>query len=436
MDGAFANTVSRRASRRTLVKGGVALGAMTLLAGRLPLGRAAAAGKLEIFSWWTSPGEAPALQSLFDSFKAKYPDVDIVNAAVAGGGGGPAQAVLQTRLQGKNPPDSWQTHVGRELVDQYVAPGYCEPLTSMYVDQKWLDVIPQGLVDGASYNGDQWSIPVGVHRGNDLFYNKKVMSDAGIELNEKMSVDDFFKAADALKAKNLPALAMGTKDSFVAAQTFENTLLGVVGPDSYTKLFKGEMNWDDASVKEAMQTFAKMLGYVNPDHDALTWDDATHLVIQGKAGMNVMGDWAYGEVVALKAQADMGWSNHPGTEGSFIYVVDSFTLPVGAPDHDNAENWLRVIGSKEAQEKFNPIKGSISPRTDVDQSVYDDYHKWSAASFAKDKLLPSCAHGEASAPAFKQSFYDAATTFINDLDVDEFASALVGAQNAQATATS
>ena len=61
------------------------------------------AGSLEVFSWWTSPGEAPALQALFDAYSAAYPDVEIINAAVAGGAGVNAIAVLQTRLQGNQP---------------------------------------------------------------------------------------------------------------------------------------------------------------------------------------------------------------------------------------------------------------------------------------------------------------------------------------------
>jgi glucose/mannose transport system substrate-binding protein len=102
-------------------------------------------GSLEVFSWWTSPGEAPALQALFDAYSAAYPDVEIINAAVAGGAGVNAQAVLQTRLQGNQPPDSWQTHIGRELIDQYVVPGYCEPITDLYTGEGWADVMPEGL---------------------------------------------------------------------------------------------------------------------------------------------------------------------------------------------------------------------------------------------------------------------------------------------------
>ena len=72
-----------------------------------------------------------------------------------------------------------------------------------------------------------------------------------------------------------------------------------------------------------------MLEYVNEDFSALTWDDAIALVIEGKAGFNSMGDWAYGEVVAKNAQDNIGWVSHPGTAGSFVLVVDSFTLPSG-----------------------------------------------------------------------------------------------------------
>ncbi|MBV9131018.1 MAG: hypothetical protein JO298_11590, partial [Verrucomicrobia bacterium] len=74
--------------------------------------QAAGEKKLEVFSWWTSGGEAAALDALFATYKKQYPGVEIINATVAGGGGSAARPVLQTRLAGGNPPDTWQTHPG------------------------------------------------------------------------------------------------------------------------------------------------------------------------------------------------------------------------------------------------------------------------------------------------------------------------------------
>ena len=54
--------------------------------------------KLEVFSWWTSGGEAAALNALFNTYKNQYPSVGIINATVAGGSGSAARPVLQTRL--------------------------------------------------------------------------------------------------------------------------------------------------------------------------------------------------------------------------------------------------------------------------------------------------------------------------------------------------
>jgi len=49
---------------------------------------AAGAGKLEIFSWWTSGGEVGALQALYDIYTRDYPGVEIINAALAAQGAG------------------------------------------------------------------------------------------------------------------------------------------------------------------------------------------------------------------------------------------------------------------------------------------------------------------------------------------------------------
>jgi len=67
---------------------------------------AAGEKKLEVFSWWTSGGEAAALNALFTVYNKQYPGVEIVNAVVAGGGGSAARSVLHTRLTGGNPPDT------------------------------------------------------------------------------------------------------------------------------------------------------------------------------------------------------------------------------------------------------------------------------------------------------------------------------------------
>ncbi len=71
-----------------------------------------ASGQVEVFSWWVGPGEADGLDAMIKIFQDQYPDVEFVNAAVAGGAGTNAKAVLATRLSAGDPPDSWQAHAG------------------------------------------------------------------------------------------------------------------------------------------------------------------------------------------------------------------------------------------------------------------------------------------------------------------------------------
>ena len=114
-------------------------------------------------------------------------------------------------------------------------------------------------------------------------------------------------------------------------------------------------------------------------------------------------------------------------KGSFIVVADGFTLGKGAPDPVEAAAWLRLVGSKQAQEAFDPVKGAIPVRTDVDKSKFGAYLQWSMASFAKDNLVPSCVHGEAAPAAFEQALSGAISLFVADRDVNHLTAALVQA---------
>ena len=391
--------------------------------------QAAGEKKLEVFSWWTSGGEAAALDALFSAYKKQNPGVEIINATLAGGGGSAARPVLQTRLAGGNPPDTWQSHPGYELLGQYVEPGYCEEITELYKSDGWDKAFPKGLVELMTKDGKVYAVLAGVHRGNCLWFNKKLLEKNGVTIGDKIGFDEFFAACAKLKQAGIPALGVGDSGIWASAQLFENTLLGVVGPQGWSDLFSGKMKWDDPQVKKAMDYFAKMQDYLNPDHSALSWDQAIGALMEGKVAFSSMGDWAQGEFVKTnkKANEDYGWVSHPGTDGSFIVVADGFTLAKGAPHKEATLAWLKSIGSKDAQEAFNPLKGSIPARTDVDKSKFDAYHQWSMNSFASGKLLPSCVHGEAAPAAFQQALNDAVTAFIVDKNVDNFANALVQA---------
>lgn len=387
--------------------------------------------KLEVFSWWTSGSEAKALRALFQIYRQRNPGVEILNAAITGGGGSAALPVLQTRLADGNPPDTWQTHPGAQLKG-YVDAGNCSSVTDLYQLHGWDKVVPKVLVDQLTHGGERYAVLAGVHRGNLLWYNQAILQKAGIQVGNKLSFDQFLAAAEKLKAAGICPLAVGDSDLWVTTELFENTLLGVLGPQGWQDLFSGRLAFDDPKVKQAARLYGKMLDYQNPDHAALTWDQAVKMLIDGQAAFTAMGDWAYGELIhaGLKENQDFGWVCSPGTDGAFIVVSDAFTLAKGAVDLPEAEAWLETVGSKEAQETFNALKGSIPARTDVDLTHFGAYQHWSVACFTHDALLLSCVNGEAAPYAFQQALNDAVNSFVANRDVGQLTDTLVRAASA------
>jgi glucose/mannose transport system substrate-binding protein len=374
-------------------------------------------GELEIFSWWTAGGEAEGLNAMYGVFGAKYPDVEIVNATVAGGAGSNAKAVLATRMQAGDPPDSFQVHAGHELIDSWVVADKMEPVTFIFEENGWLDSYPPGVIDVLSYDGEIWSVPVNIHRSNVLWYNKAIFEANGLE--PPATFDAFFEVADALQAAGVTPLALGDNGIWAATHLMESVLLGSMGPEQYRGLWDGSTDWNGPEVEAALGTFARMMEYVNEDHAALSWDQAAQLVVDGDAAMTIMGDWAEGyfKSVGLTPDVEFGYVPSPGTAGTFIMLSDSFGLPKGAPDRDNAVAWLTVCGSKEGQDAFNPLKGSIPARTDGDRSLYDVYLQSAMDDFASNEIAPSLAHGAAASEGWVTAFNDTMTLFVADLDV-------------------
>lgn len=387
-----------------------------------------AAGQVEIFSWWTGGGEEEGLNALIELFNEWYPDVNVINATVAGGAGTNAKAVLKTRMLGGNPPDSFQVHAGEELTDTYVITGLMEPITDLLAEWGISDKFPEDILSICSYDGEVYSIPVNVHRGNVIFANNAILEEAGVD-SIPLDWDGFFAALDKIKEAGYVPLALGDKNKWPATHLFEDVLASTLGPDGYKGLWDGSVSFDDPKVVEAVEIFGRLMDYVNEDHAAGTWQDATLMVQDGRAAMNVMGDWAEGYLKTLgwTPGVEFDWSVVPGNEGIFMVVSDTFGLPKGAPDAENAKKWLKLVSSVEGQDTFNPIKGSIPARVDADKSLYDVYLTWSMDDFATNALLPSIAHGSAAPEGFITALNDVINTYVTDRNVEKCVDGIVEA---------
>jgi glucose/mannose transport system substrate-binding protein len=392
---------------------------------------AAKAGQLEVFSWWTGGGEAHGLQALIKIWNKNHPTTPFKNETVAGGAGTNAKAVLAQRLAANKPPDSFQGHAGQELAD-YIKAGQVEPIDFIYKKSGFDKIMPKQLIQQITYKGHLYSVPVNIHRANILWYNPATLRKAGITTPPK-TWGQFIAALQKAKSAGLIPLALG--EQWTQKHLLETVMIATIGPARWNALWKKGANWSNAGVTLALNRYKTLLTYTNSDAASLTWQDASKLVADGKAAFNIMGDWADGYFrVDLKKKPNTGyaWTAVPGTNGVYDWLSDSFTLAKGAPHRAAAVQWLAFLGSKKAQDTFNPLKGSIPARKDANPKLYDPYLKWALNQWKTDKLAGSLTHGVVASNAWNTDVDTALGLFLQSKDVKKFQSSLVTAAKKRA----
>jgi glucose/mannose transport system substrate-binding protein len=293
-------------------------------------------------------------------------------------------------------------------------------------------MMPKTLIDQISYKGHLYSVPVNIHRANILWYNPSVLKDAGIAKAPKTWAQ-FIAALKKADAAGVIPLALG--EQWTQKHLLETVMIGKLGTAGWAKLWTANGKWKSAGVTASLNRFKTLLTYTNSDAASLTWQDAGKLVTDGDAAFNVMGDWQDGYFsgttkggnLALKPGVDYGWTAVPDTNGVFDWLSDSFTLPVGAPDRAAAVKWLGFLGSRKAQDTFNPVKGSIPARKDANPALYGPYLKWNLKQWKVDKLACSLAHGCIANNAWNAAVDTALGLFLQNKDVAKFQKALVAA---------
>ncbi len=379
---------------------------------------------LEIYHWWTSGGEAAAIAALIDVFEDDYPDVTVIQSPVSGGAGYTMLGIIKSLVLAGEAPDAFQMHAGYEGAPYYDA-DLLEPIDNVWTAELKA-AVPDVVEDMNKFGDHYYSMPVNIHRSNIVWYNMKALTDVGINPNTLTTWTAFFSACDTLKAGGMQyPIQIGP--AWTVAHTFEQ-ILASKGIDFYQDWINGEVtSATDSRLLDTFATFEKYLGYVNPDHASLTWDDCTKRIISGESAFNIMGDWANGEFYVADKEfgVDYGTFAVPGTEDMYGLVIDCFQHPKNVRHPINSERWLGVVGSNAGQDAFNPIKGSISARTDADTTKYGDYQQSAMVDFAAvTYMFPSVVHGSGAPESFKVKLSDVMSAYITDLDEASAAAAL------------
>lgn len=333
--------------------------------------------KLEIFHWWTAPGEREAADAMFAALKAAYPDITVVENPVPGGGGTEHRVVLKARITAGIPPDTFQTLGGAELKD-YVDSGVLQPLDDFYASTGYADKIPKPLLNAVTINGHPYSVPLNMHLENILYYNKKLFDE--LKLTAPTGYDDFVAACEAIKAAkpDMVCLAVGSKDNWSDVFVLDTIMMELGGPEYYVKFFKGEIDVaNDPIFKESLVKFAALQKYANmSDHSSLTWDQAVSAVGSGQAAMTIMGTWAIGAFIKgsnWQPGVDFGAVNYPTKpERILLFHPDTYGCTVGAPDPQECQDWLNVVASPELQIPTDVTQGGMFARTDIDPMEFPD----------------------------------------------------------------
>jgi glucose/mannose transport system substrate-binding protein len=370
--------------------------------------------RLLVYHAWSAPSELAAFKALVERFHAKHPDVTISTLPV---NRDPKNLfpIIRKLAAGQVAPESFHAHGGYGL-QTYFEGGLLNTTDALWESERLASVVPPTVRKLCQIDGHYYLVPVGIHRVNLVWYDKAALDRVGVDPSSLTSWDKFFKAAELLKSKGM-ASPIELGEGWTLTLVFQD-IAASLGIEFYQDWLNGKItSATDPTMLEAMKTLGRYLSFVNHDHADLPWETAIQRVVKGESAFCFMGDWANGEfhIAGKKYGKDYGAIPVPGTKGIYGFGMDAFLQPRGSVSPTNGEAWLKLVASREGQDTFNVLKGSIPARTDPDVAAYDAYQKTAIADFKSARYMYPAAD-EGMPDAFRATFSDVLARFAVDHD--------------------
>ena len=324
-----------------------------------------AAQAVEIEYWqYFFDTRVEAMETLIENFEAANPDITVKMTHFP-------YADYRTKVAAAIPagegPDVVQLFYG--WLNDYVAADLIQPLPS--------DVFPASKIDAeffpmvqAMKEGDQyWALPTAV-RSLALFYNKRLLEEAGVE--PPTTLDEMIAAAKAMTkrdgAGNLTQVGMTAGMTAQDHHWWREGLVRQFGGEPYVDDYQ-TVNYNNEAGLEALNFYSSLF----MGDDAVTsigfMDEPQAAFKAGRAGLHIDGSFRIG---SLEGQRGLNWgvtelpATADGTQSNYAsYWVNAITTKAEGEKYDAAVKFMEYITGDEAMQVWLDVVGELPAKPSV-----------------------------------------------------------------------
>jgi glucose/mannose transport system substrate-binding protein len=292
-----------------------------------------------------------------------------LDTAIAGSGS-TARPIIVSRIIGGDPMGATQLNHGQQA-KELIEAGMLLDLTDLAKKEGWLNFVnPRKLLDACTHKGRIYCVPVNIHSWQWMWLNRSVFLNNGMKVPGNWH--EFVASAPKLRKAGVIPLATGGGWQINGMSNVLRVAIG--GPDLFTQVNE-KRNLKAAASNEwkaTWQAIGDVRKLIDKGYAGRQWNEATAMVITGKAAAQIMGDWAQGEFAVANQVQGKDYECLPGLGVHKVLDTggDAFYFPK-LKDPKKTAAQLRLASlmiSKKAQVAFNLAKGSLPVRGDIDMS--------------------------------------------------------------------
>ncbi len=328
------------------------------------------AGEIILNSDQTDPAPKQAMEELIAGFEEVHPDISVKWNNFDHEG---YKSAIRNFLTAEA-PDVAAWYAGNRMAP-FVNAGLFEDVSDVWEDNGLNDQLKSAAAS-MTIDGKKWGVPYTFYQWG-IYYRKDIFAEQGI--TPPKTWKELLAACAKLQEAGITPFTIGSKALWPTAGWFDYMDLRVNGYEFHMDLTSGKIPYTDERVKAVFDKWAELVepGYFVANHAAIDWQDAIPHLVQGKAAMYLMGNFA---VATMKGggltDEQIGFLQFPEITPDLPMAeeapTDTFHIPSGAKNKEDAKKFLAYLASPEAQTRMNKTLGQL-PVNSQSETPEDPY---------------------------------------------------------------